>query len=69
MTIKSDALNKSLNSREIARLKLKNVWELVEYLGMKFSYPLINSGMDGSCKIGGISYGCWRVSIKICHLF
>ena len=64
VTIKSDALNKSLNSREIARLKLKNVWELVEYLGMKFSYPLINSGMDGSCKIGGISYGCWTCLYK-----
>lgn len=43
VTVKSDALNKSLNSREIAKLKLKNVWELAEYLGIKFSYPFIDS--------------------------
>lgn len=64
VTVKSDALNKSLNSREIARLKLKNVWELMEYLGMKFSYPFIDSLMQGRCHIGVTLWGSWKCLYK-----
>lgn len=68
VTVKSDALNKSLNSREIAKLKLKNVWELAEYLGIKFSYPFIDSLMQGRCHIGVTLWVVGSVFIKICHL-
>ena len=64
VTVKSDALNKSLNSREIAKLKLKNVWELAEYLGIKFSYPFIDSLMQGRCHIGVTLWGSWKCLYK-----
>ena len=37
--VKSEVLNFSLDKKDIAKLKLENVWELVEYLGGKFTYP------------------------------
>lgn len=68
VTVKSKLLNKRLTLREIAKFKFKNMWELVDYMGVKFKYPYYTSTMKGSCKASVKIMNAWACFIKICLL-
>ena len=59
VTAKSKSLNKSLTLREIAKFKFKNMWELVDYMGVKFKYPYYTSKMKEFCKVSMTIMNAW----------
>ena len=64
VTVKSKLLNKRLTLREIAKFKFKNMWELVDYMGVKFKYPYYTSTMKGSCKASVKIMNAWACFYK-----
>ena len=64
VTVKSKSLNKRLTLREIAKFKFKNIWELVDYMGVKFKYPYYTSTMKGSCKASVTIMNAWACFYK-----
>ena len=64
VTVKSKLLNKRLTLREIAKFKFKNMWELVDYMGVKFKYPYYTSTMKGSCKASVTIMNAWACFYK-----
>ena len=64
VTVKSKLLNKRLTLREIAKFKFKNMWELVDYMGVKFKYPYYTSTMKGSCKASVKILNAWACFYK-----
>ena len=64
VTVKSKSLNKSLTLREIAKFKFKNMWELVDYMGVKFKYPYYTSKMKEFCKVSMTIMNAWACFYK-----
>ena len=64
VTVKSKLLTKRLTLREIAKFKFKNMWELVDYMGVKFKYPYYTSTMKGSCKASVKIMNAWACFYK-----
>ena len=62
--VKSKSLNKSLTLREIAKFKFKNMWELVDYMGVKFKYPYYTSKMKEFCKVSMTIMNAWACFYK-----